>query len=266
MREGKENRLSRGPSGMAPFWPPPARAQARAQARRLELRARRPPGPRRCEHGALAASARRRRHSKRSTTRPWRPGRPRSSSTASTAATSRCTPRSRRTSRRSRLPACPSSARPWTPSSPPRSAAASTSATSLTRVPPTCSSGRRLAHQVHAGHRLEPGGPCARLGRPERHVLRRDDLRLRDRHQQQLVGSRPPDWSDLENPVYKGKIAMLDPTAIGLVADNFAHLVSSRLTRLEAGPQGQRRADLPGDQHHRAAHRGRPGAKGVRPP
>jgi iron(III) transport system substrate-binding protein len=34
----------------------------------------------------------------------------------------------------------------------------------------------------------------------------------------------PKQWSDLENPVYKNKIAMLDPTATGIMADIFAHL------------------------------------------
>jgi iron(III) transport system substrate-binding protein len=34
----------------------------------------------------------------------------------------------------------------------------------------------------------------------------------------------PKQWSDLENPEYKGKIAMLDPTAVGEMADIFAHL------------------------------------------
>jgi iron(III) transport system substrate-binding protein len=34
----------------------------------------------------------------------------------------------------------------------------------------------------------------------------------------------PTQWSDLENPAYKDKIAMLDPTAIGAMADIFAHL------------------------------------------
>ena len=34
----------------------------------------------------------------------------------------------------------------------------------------------------------------------------------------------PQTWADLESPDYKGKIAMYDPTAVGLAADNFAHL------------------------------------------
>jgi iron(III) transport system substrate-binding protein len=34
----------------------------------------------------------------------------------------------------------------------------------------------------------------------------------------------PKTWSDLENSVYKGKIAMSDPTATGIMADTFAHL------------------------------------------
>lgn len=34
----------------------------------------------------------------------------------------------------------------------------------------------------------------------------------------------PQNWSDLTNPVYKDKIAMLDPTGIGQMADIFAHL------------------------------------------
>ena len=34
----------------------------------------------------------------------------------------------------------------------------------------------------------------------------------------------PQTWADLESPTYKGKIAMYDPTAVGLAADNFAHL------------------------------------------
>jgi iron(III) transport system substrate-binding protein len=34
----------------------------------------------------------------------------------------------------------------------------------------------------------------------------------------------PKQWSDLENSVYKGKIAMSDPTAVGIMADTFAHL------------------------------------------
>jgi iron(III) transport system substrate-binding protein len=34
----------------------------------------------------------------------------------------------------------------------------------------------------------------------------------------------PKQWSDLENSVYKGKIAMSDPTATGIMADTFAHL------------------------------------------
>jgi iron(III) transport system substrate-binding protein len=34
----------------------------------------------------------------------------------------------------------------------------------------------------------------------------------------------PQTWADLEKPVYKDKIAMLDPTAIGQMADIFAHL------------------------------------------
>jgi iron(III) transport system substrate-binding protein len=34
----------------------------------------------------------------------------------------------------------------------------------------------------------------------------------------------PKTWADLENSVYKGKIAMSDPTAIGIMADTFAHL------------------------------------------
>jgi iron(III) transport system substrate-binding protein len=34
----------------------------------------------------------------------------------------------------------------------------------------------------------------------------------------------PQTWADLESPAYKDKIAMYDPTALGLMADNFAHL------------------------------------------
>jgi iron(III) transport system substrate-binding protein len=34
----------------------------------------------------------------------------------------------------------------------------------------------------------------------------------------------PQTWADLESPTYKGKIAMYDPTAVGIAADNFAHL------------------------------------------
>ena len=34
----------------------------------------------------------------------------------------------------------------------------------------------------------------------------------------------PQNWSDLTNSVYKGKIAMLDPTGIGQMSDIFAHL------------------------------------------
>ncbi|HEY1820201.1 MAG TPA: ABC transporter substrate-binding protein [Trebonia sp.] len=34
----------------------------------------------------------------------------------------------------------------------------------------------------------------------------------------------PKQWADLENSEYKGKIAMLDPTAVGIMADIFAHL------------------------------------------
>jgi iron(III) transport system substrate-binding protein len=34
----------------------------------------------------------------------------------------------------------------------------------------------------------------------------------------------PQTWAALESPTYKGKIAMYDPTAVGLAADNFAHL------------------------------------------
>jgi iron(III) transport system substrate-binding protein len=34
----------------------------------------------------------------------------------------------------------------------------------------------------------------------------------------------PQTWADLEKPVYDNKIAMLDPTAIGQMADIFAHL------------------------------------------
>jgi iron(III) transport system substrate-binding protein len=34
----------------------------------------------------------------------------------------------------------------------------------------------------------------------------------------------PQNWTNLESPTYKGKIAMYDPTAVGLAADNFAHL------------------------------------------
>ncbi len=34
----------------------------------------------------------------------------------------------------------------------------------------------------------------------------------------------PQTWADLESPAYKGKIAMYDPTALGMAADNFAHL------------------------------------------
>ena len=34
----------------------------------------------------------------------------------------------------------------------------------------------------------------------------------------------PQNWAALESPTYKGKIAMYDPTAVGLAADNFAHL------------------------------------------
>jgi len=37
----------------------------------------------------------------------------------------------------------------------------------------------------------------------------------------------PKTWTDLENPEYKGKLAMYDPTAIGASADNFAHLASN---------------------------------------
>jgi len=46
----------------------------------------------------------------------------------------------------------------------------------------------------------------------------------------------PQQWSDLESSAYKNKIAMLDPTAIGLMADNFAHLaLVSSDSGLEAG-------------------------------
>ncbi len=37
----------------------------------------------------------------------------------------------------------------------------------------------------------------------------------------------PKTWADLENPQYKGKLVMYDPTAIGASADNFAHLASN---------------------------------------
>jgi iron(III) transport system substrate-binding protein len=46
----------------------------------------------------------------------------------------------------------------------------------------------------------------------------------------------PKQWSDLENSVYKNKIAMLDPTATGIMADIFAHLTLMPAgTKVEAG-------------------------------
>jgi iron(III) transport system substrate-binding protein len=46
----------------------------------------------------------------------------------------------------------------------------------------------------------------------------------------------PQQWSDLENSEYKGKIAMLDPTAIGIMADIFAHLnLSASGPKIEQG-------------------------------
>jgi iron(III) transport system substrate-binding protein len=46
----------------------------------------------------------------------------------------------------------------------------------------------------------------------------------------------PKQWSDLENQVYKDKIAMLDPTAIGAMDDIFAHLALTPTgAKVEAG-------------------------------
>lgn len=50
------------------------------------------------------------------------------------------------------------------------------------------------------------------------------------------VKTPPTSWTDLESPAYKGKIAMLDPTAVGIMADTFAHLaLDSQYSGLEAG-------------------------------
>ncbi|HEX3961371.1 MAG TPA: ABC transporter substrate-binding protein [Trebonia sp.] len=49
------------------------------------------------------------------------------------------------------------------------------------------------------------------------------------------VKTPPTQWTDLESPAYKNEIAMYDPTAIGLMDDNFAHLaLEPQYSRLEA--------------------------------
>ena len=49
------------------------------------------------------------------------------------------------------------------------------------------------------------------------------------------VKTPPKQWTDLENSAYKNKIAMYDPTATGLMSDNFAHLaLSPKYSRLQA--------------------------------
>jgi iron(III) transport system substrate-binding protein len=50
------------------------------------------------------------------------------------------------------------------------------------------------------------------------------------------VKTPPTSWTDLESPAYKGKIAMLDPTAVGIMADAFAHLaLDPQYSGLESG-------------------------------
>ncbi|MGH3250551.1 MAG: ABC transporter substrate-binding protein [Trebonia sp.] len=50
------------------------------------------------------------------------------------------------------------------------------------------------------------------------------------------VKTPPKQWTDLESPAYKNQIAMYDPTALGLMADNFAHLSrGTKYSQLEAG-------------------------------